>query len=107
MAGCAFAAAGLVFARDAQLQRADVFWSGGNDGVRAHASARTGGSAPGVELPTWLVSVGKDGVSAAGLEERLRGAPVPIIARIEEDRVVIDLRTVDPQDDKLLATITQ
>jgi L-seryl-tRNA(Ser) seleniumtransferase len=69
-------------------------------------SAVGGGSAPGVELPTWLVSIERDGLSAAGLEERLRGAPVPIIARIEQDHVIIDLRTVDPEDDELLAGIT-
>ena len=69
-------------------------------------SAVGGGSAPGVELPTWLVSIEKDGLSAAGLEEHLRGAAVPIIARIEEDRVVLDLRTVDPGDDETLARIS-
>jgi L-seryl-tRNA(Ser) seleniumtransferase len=70
-------------------------------------SAVGGGSAPGVELPTWLVSIEKDNLSAAGLEETLRRAAVPIIGRIEQDRVVLDLRTVDPEDDDLLARIPQ
>jgi L-seryl-tRNA(Ser) seleniumtransferase len=73
----------------------------------AGMSAVGGGSAPGIELPTWLVAIEKDGLSAAGLEERLRGASVPIVARIEGDRVVLDLRTVDPADDALLGTITR
>ena len=103
----------LTMSVDAIRPRADALAktidqaAGWKAAVVAGVSAVGGGSAPGVELPTWLVSIEKEGLSAAGLEERLRAAPVPIIARIEEDRVVIDLRTVDPQDDKLLATITQ
>jgi L-seryl-tRNA(Ser) seleniumtransferase len=80
---------------------------GWNAHVLTGMSAVGGGSAPGVELPTWLVSIEKNSLSAAALEEELRGAPVPIIARIEDDRVVIDLRTVDPDDDERLATITR
>ena len=80
---------------------------GWNAQVLKGMSAVGGGSAPGVELPTWLVSVEKDGLSAAVLEERLRGAAVPIVARIEQDRVVIDLRTVDPADDALLSRMTE
>ncbi len=70
-------------------------------------SAIGGGSAPGVELPTWLVAVAKNGVSAAGLEEHLRAASVPIIARIEQDRVVLDLRTVPESDDTIVADVVQ
>jgi L-seryl-tRNA(Ser) seleniumtransferase len=42
-------------------------------------------------------------LSAGELEQRLRAQPVPVIARIEHDRVVLDLRTVDPADDSLIA----
>ena len=69
-------------------------------------SAVGGGSAPGIELPTWLVVLSRDGVSAASLEEALRAASTPVIARIEQDHVVLDLRTVFPEDDELIATIT-
>jgi L-seryl-tRNA(Ser) seleniumtransferase len=79
--------------------------AGWNATVINGMSAVGGGSAPGVELPTWLVSIEKDSLSAAALEEKLRGAAVPLIARIEEDRVVLDLRTVDPEDDEILARI--
>jgi L-seryl-tRNA(Ser) seleniumtransferase len=68
-------------------------------------SAVGGGSAPGVELPTWLVSVVKNGLSAAALEEKLRTPAVPVIARIEQDCVVLDLRTVSPDDDGVLAEL--
>ena len=37
--------------------------------------------------------------------ERLRLKEPPIVARIENDRVVLDLRTVDPADDERLAVV--
>jgi L-seryl-tRNA(Ser) seleniumtransferase len=66
-------------------------------------SAVGGGSAPGIELPTWLITLAKEGLSAAALEEKLRAATPPVIARIEQDHVLIDPRTVHPQDDHILA----
>jgi L-seryl-tRNA(Ser) seleniumtransferase len=71
------------------------------DGV----SAIGGGSAPGVELPTRLVAIQKDGLTADALEERLRTLTPPVIARIERDRLVIDLRTVTPDQDRELAAL--
>ena len=70
-------------------------------------SAVGGGSAPGVELATWLVSIESDSLSAAALEEKLRGGAIPLVARIEADRVVLDLRTVEPADDEILARIPE
>jgi L-seryl-tRNA(Ser) seleniumtransferase len=67
------------------------------------ASAIGGGSAPGVELPTSLVAIGKRGVTASALGEQLRRLVPPVIARIEEDRVLLDLRTVLPDEDERLA----
>jgi L-seryl-tRNA(Ser) seleniumtransferase len=70
------------------------------------ASAIGGGSAPGVELPTVLVAVERDGLTADGLSRRLRAANPPIITRIEHDRVVLDLRTVmESQDDSLTTAL--
>jgi len=103
----------LMMSADAIRPRADALATiinqaaGWKADVVEGMSAVGGGSAPGVELPTWLVSIEKDGLSAAALEERLRGAAVPIVARIEQDRVVIDLRTVDPADDALLGRMTE
>jgi L-seryl-tRNA(Ser) seleniumtransferase len=68
----------------------------------AGASAVGGGSAPGVELPTWLVAIEKRGLSPDALEERLRRLTPPVIARIERDRVLLDLRTVPPDEDQQL-----
>jgi L-seryl-tRNA(Ser) seleniumtransferase len=82
----------------------------GRSGWRAEiiegTSAIGGGSAPGVELPTRLVAIAKDGLTADALEARLRGAAPPIVGRIEHDRLVLDLRTVMPdQDQQLIASI--
>ena len=62
-----------------------------------------GGSAPGAALPTRLVAVSHPALSAAGLEARIRSQAIPIIARIVNGRVTVDLRTVDPADDALVA----
>ncbi|MBZ5559540.1 MAG: L-seryl-tRNA(Sec) selenium transferase [Acidobacteriia bacterium] len=69
----------------------------------AGASAVGGGSAPGLELPTWLVAIEKRGLTPDALETRLRGLTPPVIARIEKDQVLLDLRTVLPDQDSALA----
>ncbi len=62
-----------------------------------------GGSAPGFGLRTWTVAASKSGLSANALEQRLRELATPVVARIQDDRVHFDLRTVGPdQDDTLL-----
>jgi L-seryl-tRNA(Ser) seleniumtransferase len=61
-----------------------------------------GGSAPGSKLPTRLVALS---VPSARFEEALRTQHPPVIARIEREKVVIDLRTVDPEQDALLAEL--
>ena len=72
------------------------------------SSAVGGGSAPGLELPTVLLSIAKDGESADATERWLRSLDPPVIARIEHDRVVLDLRTVLPeQDDALTALLSR
>lgn len=63
-----------------------------------------GGSAPGSRLPTVLIALTRPGLSADALEARLRALDPPVIARIEEDRVVLDLRTVLEEQDDVLAS---
>ena len=69
------------------------------------SSAVGGGSAPGVQLPTVLLSIARDGQSATTTEHWLRALDPPVVACIEHDRVVLDLRTVLPEQDELLATL--
>ncbi len=72
---------------------------GWNVVLTSGASAVGGGSAPGVELPSILVAIEWPGLSPAALEQRLRTLDPPIIARIEHDRVVLDLRTVSARQE--------
>jgi L-seryl-tRNA(Ser) seleniumtransferase len=67
------------------------------------ASAIGGGSAPGVTVPTALVRLSREGWSADRLEAWLRTLDPPVIARIQDDVVVLDPRTVDPDDDEYLS----
>lgn len=69
-------------------------------------SAIGGGSAPGIHPETTLVALTGRSVSADEIERRLRLGNPPVIARIAEDKVLIDLRTVRPEHEKeLLAVI--
>jgi L-seryl-tRNA(Ser) seleniumtransferase len=61
-----------------------------------------GGSAPGRSLDTTLVAVTHPSLSASQIEERLRGFRPPVIARVEDDRVLLDLRTVFPEQEPVL-----
>ena len=59
-----------------------------------------GGSLPGETLPTRLVLVGTpEGMGPDALAVRLRRGDPPVVARIENDRLVLDLRTVMPEQE--------
>ena len=57
-----------------------------------------GGALPMVELPTKTIRVTAEGVSAGTLARRLRKAQPPVIARLADDRLVLDPRTMLPGD---------
>jgi len=63
-----------------------------------------GGSTPDQHLPTKLIAIASLRHSAAQLETRLRqpARGMPVIARVEEDRLLLDLRTVFPEQDALV-----
>ncbi|MSQ12498.1 MAG: L-seryl-tRNA(Sec) selenium transferase [Dehalococcoidia bacterium] len=62
-----------------------------------------GGSLPGETLPTWLLALtpGSAG-SPEELLRRLRHAPTPVIGRVVDDQVVLDPRTVSPDEEETL-----
>jgi L-seryl-tRNA(Ser) seleniumtransferase len=62
-----------------------------------------GGAAPSSVLPTRLLALTCEGLSADELSTRLRGSEPPIIARVDEGRVLLDLRTVFPEQDAAVA----
>jgi L-seryl-tRNA(Ser) seleniumtransferase len=61
-----------------------------------------GGAAPGATLPSRLLAVSSGALSADQLAARLRHSDPPVIARVEEGRVLLDLRTVFPEQDAQL-----
>ena len=73
--------------------------------VVAGESVIGGGSTPGASLPTVLVAVASKGLSAGQLAARLRAAEPPVIARVEEGRVLLDLRTVFPEEDAAVTAV--
>jgi L-seryl-tRNA(Ser) seleniumtransferase len=71
--------------------------------VVAGSSTIGGGSAPGSAIPTRLIAVSHPSLSAAQLLAHLRASEPPVIGRIEDDRVLLDLRTVLPGQDAAIA----
>jgi L-seryl-tRNA(Ser) seleniumtransferase len=72
--------------------------------VRADRSAVGGGSLPGETLPTAILSLPLAGASGgeASVLQRLRQGRPPLIARVAEGRLMLDPRTVSPDDDALV-----
>jgi L-seryl-tRNA(Ser) seleniumtransferase len=62
-----------------------------------------GGSAPTSTLPTFLLAVTAQSLSADEFSARLRMNNPPVVARVEEGRVLLDLRTVFEGEDQELA----
>lgn len=62
-----------------------------------------GGSFPGYEIPTALVSVQlPEDYSATRFEQLLRTGPIPIIARLEHDQILLDVRTLQAGDTEII-----
>jgi L-seryl-tRNA(Ser) seleniumtransferase len=57
-----------------------------------------GGSLPTQEIPTFLIGICAKSFSAAALEEGLRRWKTPIIVRVADDQVLLDLRTLDAEE---------
>jgi L-seryl-tRNA(Ser) seleniumtransferase len=89
----------------AQKMAEQLAGAGWNVSFMSGASAVGGGSAPGVELPTVLLAIARPGRSANELDAALRALDPPVIARIEDDHLVLDLRTVDGADDERLTEL--
>jgi L-seryl-tRNA(Ser) seleniumtransferase len=63
-----------------------------------------GGATPEQSIPTWLISI--ECANVVDGERRLRANRPPVIARIQEERLVLDLRTVFPsEEDELTAAL--
>jgi len=61
------------------------------------ASVTGGGTLPGIEIPSAGIALDGDHTAA------LRAGPVPVIARVDDGRTLLDLRTVEPDQDAVVA----
>jgi L-seryl-tRNA(Ser) seleniumtransferase len=61
--------------------------------VVATSSAVGGGALPLAELPSWALAL------PVAAEPALRAAPVPVIGRISDDRLLLDVRTIAVADE--------
>ena len=81
--------------------RAEALIAGIDAEVAPGVSVIGGGATPEQSIPTWLIAVKcADPVAA---ERQLRQNDPPIVARIENDRLIVDLRTVFPEEEADLA----
>jgi L-seryl-tRNA(Ser) seleniumtransferase len=73
--------------------------------IEKGASVVGGGSTPDATLPTYLIAMTSRRHSAAHLDESLRcsATDTPVVARVERQRLVLDLRTVFPEEELALA----
>jgi L-seryl-tRNA(Ser) seleniumtransferase len=81
-------------------QRAEALHKGvGKDADVVEGESEVGGgSFPGAKLKTWLVRLSPRHLTPDALSARLRSSAPPIIARITDDRVVLDPRTIFPDE---------
>jgi L-seryl-tRNA(Ser) seleniumtransferase len=64
-----------------------------------------GGALPTVELPTAALALGSETLPAPLLDDRLRRAAPPVMGRIKDDRLLLDCRTVFPDQLRELARV--
>jgi L-seryl-tRNA(Ser) seleniumtransferase len=71
--------------------------------VREGSSVIGGGSTPGQPLQSWLVAI--DCADVVEAERCCRLSDPPVVARIEEDRLLVDLRTISANEEDDLARV--
>ncbi|MFQ5942751.1 MAG: L-seryl-tRNA(Sec) selenium transferase [Anaerolineales bacterium] len=92
----------MIAAPEDQLKKRAEEWIGllGTGELMSGRSTVGGGSLPEETLPTWLLAL--ESTHPNALADRLRETDPPIISRVENDRVVIDPRTVLPSQEATL-----
>lgn len=73
--------------------------------VQDHISRSGGGALPMVPIPSRALALELPPLAPHQLEERLRSANPPVIARLEHDRLLLDTRTLLPDDYPLLLQV--
>jgi len=85
------------------MRRLHVTCPGLHFDVVVSRSVLGGGAAPGSTLPTHALAVSSMKMNADAIAENLRQWTTPIIARVEDGRVLLDLRTVTPSEEAVMA----
>ncbi|MBA2702267.1 MAG: L-seryl-tRNA(Sec) selenium transferase [Blastocatellia bacterium] len=91
-------------ARNLVQRLEEIVPSGLNATVVSGHSAVGGGSGPNVHPPTSLLALAHKTLTANEIESKLRAASPPVIARIADGRVLLDLRTVEISEESDLIT---
>ncbi len=92
----------MIASAPSKLKERAEFWAGelGQGEVLLSESTIGGGSLPGESLPTWVLALTVTGIDTYINQMRL--VTPPVIARAENDRILLDPRTVLPEQDGML-----
>jgi len=76
--------------------------------IRHTTATIGGGSTPNITIPSRAIAIHVDTKSTSAVEQLLRAHVPPIIGRIDHDELLLDLLTVDPEDDEIIvAAVTR
>ena len=87
----------------ALARRLEAVFGPGRVELWAGSSRVGGGALPSADLPTYLTVLNPDHPGPEELAYRLRTGDPPVVLRLQHDRLLIDLRTVAPEEEALLA----
>ena len=98
-----------------KIERRAKLWTRPLKGLARVVTGETmvgGGSLPGATLPTRLVAIGEEGRKgkhniAQALSKRLRWREIPIIGRISDNLLLLDPRSVLPEEDRIVLKALQ
>ena len=97
----------MIATTDEELQERATIWAhtvGSRGSAVQGESTVGGGSLPGETLPTWLLAIDVEGLpgGATGLSRRLRNGTPSIVARVQDEKLMLDPRTVSLDDEPQL-----
>ena len=75
--------------------------------IREDLAQVGGGSLPAIELPTIVIAMRHNSASLSEFSRRLRLGRIPVFARVQNNEVLLDLRSVQAEDDSKLALATR
>ncbi|WP_163102205.1 L-seryl-tRNA(Sec) selenium transferase [Peribacillus alkalitolerans] len=71
--------------------------------VASEFSKIGGGSLPDIELPTYVITMRIPGITTATVHKALRTWDIPIVSRIKNDRIILDVRTLQEDDFSIIS----